>query len=115
MTEIPIACTLNKNEFGKRHNKLNTLRQLVREMRQTLDEFTLRFDSSTENWMAIAHVVAQERLCCPFLEFQLTAEKGMGSFWLEVTGENDSAQFLMTMFGFDSKEGCSASCTSPNC
>ena len=49
MTEIPIACTLNKNEFDKRHNELNTLRQLVREMRQTLDGFALRLDGSTED------------------------------------------------------------------
>jgi hypothetical protein len=48
-------------------------------MRRTPNGLTLRFDGLTENWMAIAHVVAQERLCCPFLEFQLIAEKGMGS------------------------------------
>jgi len=115
MTEIPIACTLSKDDLDKRQEELSSLRQLVREMRQTSDGFTLRFDGSTENWMAIAQVVAQERLCCPFLQFQLVAEKGMGSLWLEVTGSNDTAQFLLTMFGFDNKEGYSSSCTSNHC
>jgi hypothetical protein len=115
MTEVPIACTLNKNELDKRQDELNTLRQLTREMRQTSDGFKLRFDGSTENWMAIAQVVAQERLCCPFLRFQLVAEPGVGSLWLEVTGPNDTAQFLLTMFGFDAKEGCSSSCTFNHC
>jgi hypothetical protein len=49
------------------------------------------------------------------LEFQLIAEKGMGSLWLEVTGPNDTAQFLLTMFGFDAKEGCDSWCTSNHC
>jgi hypothetical protein len=112
MTEIPIACTLSKDDLDKRQDELNTLRQVVREMRQTPNGFTLRFDGSTDSWMMIAHVVAQERLCCPFLQFQLIAEKGMGSLWLEVTGSNDTAQFLLAMFGFDNKESCDSSCTS---
>lgn len=99
MTEIPIACTLNKNALNKRQDELNTLRQLVREKRQMPNGFSLRFDGSTENLMAIAHVIAQERLCCPFLKFQLSVEPGMGSLWFEVTGSNDSAGFLLTMFG----------------
>jgi len=112
MTEIPIACTLSKDALNKRRDELNTLRQLVREMRQTPNGFSLCFDGSTENLMAIAHVMAQERLCCPFLQFQLVAEKGMGSLWLEVTGSNDTAQFLLTMFGFNNEESCGSSCTS---
>ena len=95
--------------------ELNTLRQLVREMHQASDGFKLRFDGSTENWMAIAQVVAQERLCCPFLKFQWVAEAGVGSLWLEVTGLYNTAQFLLTMFGFDAKEGCGSSCTSNHC
>jgi hypothetical protein len=115
MTEIPITCTLSKDALNKRQDELNALRQLVREMHQTPNGFTLRFDGSTENLMAIAHVMAQERLCCPFLEFQLIAEKGMGSLWLEVTGSNDTAQFLLTMFGLDSKESCNSSCVPGQC
>jgi hypothetical protein len=45
----------------------------------------------------------------------LIAEKGMGSLWLEVTGPNDTTQFLLTMFGFDAKEGCDSWCTSNHC
>jgi hypothetical protein len=115
MTEILIACTLNKHELNKRQDELNTLRQLVREMRQTSGGFKLRFDGSTENWMAIAQVVAQERLCCPFLKFQLVAEPGVGSLWLEMTGPGDTAQFLLTMFGLDTEEDCGSSRTSNHC
>jgi len=112
MTELPIACTLNKDALNKRQEELNTLRQLVREMRQTPNGFSLCFDGSTENLMTIAHVMAQERLCCPFLRFQLIAEKGMGSLWLEVTSSNNAAQFLLTMFGFNSEGSCGSPCTS---
>ncbi|NJK52194.1 MAG: hypothetical protein HC936_04025 [Leptolyngbyaceae cyanobacterium SU_3_3] len=112
MTEIPIACTLNKDALNQRQDEFNALRQFVREMRQTSNGFSLRFDGSTENLMAIAHVMAQERLCCPFLQFQLIAEKGIGSLWLEVIGSDDAAQFLLSMFGFGHEESCSSSCIS---
>ncbi|GAP99507.1 hypothetical protein [Leptolyngbya sp. NIES-2104] len=115
MAEIPIACSLNRDDLSKRQNELNTLRQLVREMRQMPNGFSLCFDGSTENLMTIACVIAQERLCCPFLQFQLIAEKGMGSLWLEVTSSNDSAQFLLMMFGFDDKASSSSSYISNEC
>lgn len=106
MTEIPIACTLNKSALKKRQDEFKALRSLVCELRQRPDGFALRFEGSTENLMAIANVMAQERLCCPFLEFQLIAEKEMGSLWFEITGPNDTAQFLLTMFGFNRQQDC---------
>jgi hypothetical protein len=111
MTEIPIACTLNQNDLVKRQDELHALQPLVREVHQIPDGFMLRFDGSTENLMAIAQVMAQERLCCPFLQFQLVAEKGMGSLRLEVTGASGTARFLLTMFGLDNEESCGSSCT----
>lgn len=115
MTEIPIACTLSKDALNKRQDEITTLRQLVREMRQMPNGFALRFDGSTENLMALAQVMAQERLCCPFLKFQLIAEQGISSLWFEVSGPNKTAQFLLTMFGFDNEEGCDSMCVSSQC
>jgi len=111
VAEIPVACTLSEDDLDIREDELKALRQLVREMCQTPNGFKLRFDGSTENWMTIAHIVAKERVCCPFLEFRLLVEKGLGSIWLEVVGSNDAAQFLLTMFGFDSQENCSSCST----
>lgn len=103
--EIPVACTLSRIELIDRQKELNVLQQAAREVCQTPDGFALRFDSSTENLMAIAHVIAKERLCCRFLRFQLIAEPDTGPLWLEVSGPNDTPQFLLEMFGFG--ENCS--------
>lgn len=99
--EIPIACTLSQTDLSNRQKELNVLQQAVREVCQIPGGFALRFESSTENLMAIAHVIAKERLCCQFLQFQLIAEPGAGPLWLEVAGSNNTAQFLLEMFGFD--------------
>ncbi|MGH2415328.1 MAG: hypothetical protein ACRDEA_16900 [Microcystaceae cyanobacterium] len=114
MTEIPIVCTLNKDALNQRQDELKTLQRLVREIRPMPRGFALRFDGSTENFLAIAQAIAQERLCCPFLQFQLIAEPGTGPLWLEVSGPNETAQFLLAMFGFGA-EGCDSSCISSQC
>ena len=70
-------------------------------MRQTENGFALRFGGSTANLVEIAHVIAQEQLCCRFLQFQLIIEPDAGSLWLDVSGANNMPQFLLEMFGFD--------------
>lgn len=101
MTEIEIACTLTKVDLAQRQNELNALRQFVHEICQTPDGFALGFDNSTENLMAIAHIIAQERICCRFLRFQLIAEPDTGSLWLQVSGPGETPKFLLEMFGFN--------------
>lgn len=103
MAEIPVVCSLSENALHKRQDELNALRPLVREIRQTPNGFSLRFDGSTENLIAIAHVIAQERLCCRFLQFQLITEPDTGPLWLNVSGPSNTVQFLLVMFGFDDK------------
>jgi hypothetical protein len=96
--EIPVACTLSKADLSKRQDELDTLRQAIRGVRQTPDGFALRFDSSTENLMAIAQLIDQERVCCRFLQFRLILEQNAGSLWLEVSGLNDTLRLLLELF-----------------
>ncbi|MDX2239867.1 MAG: hypothetical protein NW224_04205 [Leptolyngbyaceae cyanobacterium bins.302] len=113
--EISVACTLSQTDLSNRQKELNALQQAVCEVRQTSDGFALRFDGSTDNLMAIAHVIAKERLCCRFLQFSLIAEPGAGPLWLKVSGPNNTSQFLLEMFGFSetfSKLPTSSSCCS---
>lgn len=101
MTQIPVACTLSRADLDKRQAELNALHKLICEIQHIQNGFALRFDGSTKNLMTIARVIAQERLCCRFLRFQLIAEPDAGSLWLEVSGPRETAQFLLEMFGFD--------------
>lgn len=111
--KIPVACTLSQTDLSNRQKELNALQQAVCEVRQISDGFALRFDSSTDNVMAIAHVIAKERLCCRFLRFSLIVEPGTGPLWLEVSGPNNTSQFLLEMFGFG--ETCSKLPTNSSC
>lgn len=99
--ETPIACTLNKADLSQRRGELALLHQAIRAVHPTSDGFMLQFDGSTGSLTTVAEVIAKERLCCRFLRFQLTIEPDSGPLWLEVTGPNNSAKFLLDMFGFD--------------
>jgi hypothetical protein len=101
MTEIPVACTLSHDAIAQRQEELKTLRHRICEKRHISNGFILRFEGSTENLMVIAQVMAQERLCCRFLQFKLLAEPDMGSFWLEVSEPSENTQFLLALFGID--------------
>ena len=58
MTDVPVTCTLSKVEFGKRQDELNTLKQSVREVRQTENGFALCFDGCNENLTVVANYIA---------------------------------------------------------
>ena len=114
MTHTPIACTLNETELVQRQKELQGLRQLILEKQLLPNGFALRFEGTTENLLAIAKVIAQERLCCQFLQFQLIVEPNLGELRLEITGEDNATEFLLTMFGLN-EAGCESVCLSSQC
>lgn len=114
MTELSIACTLSQTALRNRRTELNALKPLIRERRQLGDGFALRFDGSTENLMAVAQVIAKERSCCCSLRFELIAEPEAGPLWLQVSGPDNTPQFLFEMFGFD-RDQCASSGASCHC
>ncbi len=46
--------------------------------------------------MQIARFVENERLCCPFFNFDLEVEAHGGPLWLRLTGEGDIKALLLT-------------------
>jgi hypothetical protein len=57
----------------------------------------MRFESSPGSFAELARVVDQERSCCSFLRFQLTAEPGTGPVTFEVTGPPGTREMLRVL------------------
>jgi hypothetical protein len=92
---LPIACTLTPTELKSRQADL--LAGLVRAAEQSEarpDGYRFRFAPSSETLTRIAAVIDAERQCCRFLCFQLTIAPDLGSFRLDVTGPEGTAEFL---------------------
>ena len=55
---------------------------------------TLAFRFPAEEYEAVAHFVARERLCCPFLRFVLEVAPERGPLWLRLTGAEGVTAFM---------------------
>ena len=65
-------------------------------------EHGYRFEVSSDPWSLarLGEFLGLERLCCPFLHFDLVVRSGGGPVTLEVSGENPDAQaFIRATFG----------------
>jgi hypothetical protein len=70
------------------------LRADVEEVVELEDGYAFRHSPSRAVVLAVAEFVANERLCCPFLEFRITVERAGGPVWLRMTGEGGAKRVL---------------------
>jgi hypothetical protein len=97
--ELPIACNLTDPEFQKRRTVLlKTFRGVVLETKELDDGYAYRFPSETHRIAELAQLIAFERECCPFLQFNLRLEPANGPIWLELTGPEGTKDFLVGLF-----------------
>jgi hypothetical protein len=67
-----------------------------KEKRALPDGYAFRFDES--DYSRVTQYVANERLCCPFLTFEIHVEAQRGSVWLYLRGKVEVKAFLGTAF-----------------
>jgi hypothetical protein len=91
----PLACSLTPDQLRERRDDL--LPGLVRradEVTELDSGWRLRFQSKDGLLAEIARVIEQERACCSFLRFQVTAEPNGGPITVEVTGPPGTREIL---------------------
>ncbi len=97
--DLPIACNLTDVEFQERRaGVLETVKRAVLEVKELEDGYAYRFPSD-EIWIPeLTKLITAERACCPFLRFNLRIEPSRGPIWLELTGPEDTKDFLQSLF-----------------
>lgn len=94
----PIACTLTPGELDARRAQLIPgLIERAEEVADLEDGLRLTFESSPGLLQELARVVDQERTCCSFLRFKLSAEPGTGPVTFEVTGPPGTREMLRAL------------------
>lgn len=66
----------------------------VREMRELSDGYQFRFNDEANLLKRVADFVALEKLCCPFLRFEIEVEAESGPVWLRLTGREGVKEFI---------------------
>ena len=94
----PIACTLTPAELQERREQL--LPGLFRRADEVTDlenGLRLRFSTKPGLLAELAGIIEQERGCCSFLRFQLTAEPSTGPIVFDVTGPPGTREMLRAL------------------
>jgi hypothetical protein len=99
--EIAITCNLNAIPAAQRehHGTLAlSLFAAVQEMKSLPSGYTFRLPATSEMILKAAEYIANERLCCPFFNFNLEIAAGGNSIWLALTGGARVRDFIKAEF-----------------
>jgi hypothetical protein len=99
---LPLACEMSAltDEQWKRQRELyRWLRADVKEVRELQGGYAFRHSADGGVLLAIAEFVANERLCCPFFEFEISVGRGGGPVWLRISGEGEAKRVLEAEMG----------------
>lgn len=96
--ELPIACDLGPAELATRRDQLlSGLLARAGAREPIAGGFRWRFEPADGLVQEIAAIVDAEHRCCRFLRFVLRVEPGDGPIGLEVTGPDETAEFLSAL------------------
>lgn len=99
-TRLPLACKMSELTYEQRQRDLyQKLRTDVKEVRELQGGYAFRHSADGDTLLAIAEFVSNERLCCPFFEFEISVGRDGGPVWLRMSGEREAKRVLEMEMG----------------
>ena len=95
--EVPIACDFNAIAPSERDQHTATAHQIfaaVQEVAELDDGYSFRLPAETQILRAVTDFIANERLCCPFFQFEVVVEPQSAALWLRLRGAEDVKAFV---------------------
>lgn len=106
--ETTLACVPSAIPATERASHFALARELFHEVAQERtdlpDGYAVRF--SPDALEAVARFVANERKCCPFMNFELSIAPGSGPPWLRMTGPAGTREIVQAELGLADSCGC---------
>ena len=100
-TETPLACNMDVFTPDQRNSHIQTTTELiqgVQRVREIENGYEFQFPNETGFISRIAEFISNERLCCPFLEFNLKIRSNDEPVSLSLTGPMGTQEFLRAEF-----------------
>ena len=95
--ESPFVCNMSALDAeGRRRHKvvMDQMKAATKEVKELSDGYTFRFQAEQSTILLVSEFVARERLCCPFLAFEIIAEREGGPLWLYLRGREGVKDFI---------------------
>jgi hypothetical protein len=102
LTELPIACDMTALDGAQRERQkllMERFRATVEEAQALPEGYAFRLRADAETILAAAEFITIERLCCPFLTFELEVGPAGKPVWLRLTGSVGAKEFIEAEFG----------------
>ena len=93
--QSPLACDMTAIPAEQRPLHLAKSRELfsqIQETRELADGYEFRF--ADDVLTRLADFISLEKLCCPFLRFEIEVEAEYGPVWLRLTGREGVKEFI---------------------
>jgi len=101
MKSVPLACNMKVFTPVEREVHIQITRQLhgtLQAIHEMPNGYEFLFPCSSETIAKLAEFVANERLCCPFLEFELKIAPNDQPISLTLSGPEGTREFLREEF-----------------
>ena len=95
------ACNLkaiSETERPRYHDLTKRLRSAARDRSELANGYAFKLDGKTISLPEVAEWIGMERLCCPFLSFQLSASGNQVDWRLKLTGPKGVKPLLQAEF-----------------
>ena len=102
MKELPIACDMTALNVAQRERQqvlMVKFHASIQETEELDDGYAFRFEADAATILAAAEFITIERLCCPFLTFELAVGAAGDPLWLKISGREGVKQFIEAEFG----------------
>ena len=100
-TTTGLACNLQALSPAQREQQaaaFEQLRGLVLAVDELPDGWALRLPTRDDTLPLVAAFIANERHCCPFIDFTFNVTPDAGPLWLRLTGRSGVKDFLAGAF-----------------
>jgi hypothetical protein len=75
------------------------MRTATKEVQPLPDGYAFRFHAEQSTILLVSEFIARERLCCPFLIFELVVEQEDSPLWLRLRGRKGVKDFIKAELG----------------
>ena len=99
--ESPLACNalaLNQQQRKRIHELLDGFKVRIEGVDELSDGYSMRFSNAPSNIAELGEYIGLERLCCPFFDFAIKADRERGAVHISLTGRNGVKEFARAEF-----------------
>jgi MerR family copper efflux transcriptional regulator len=97
---VTIACNPNAIPADMREQWVETGMHVyasVQEVQEMPDGYRFRLPPDSAMLLKVAEYITKERLCCPFIRFEIEIEPNNGPLWLRLTGGEGVKEYMRSV------------------